>query len=575
MVTPPSHPLTATETTGLSIDSPSPASPDVALPTIDPTEGQTVSDHPVSDSVHLLEEAEEAGAPVDAVVVLDFGSQYSQLITRRVRECGVYCELVPHDTTWDEIARLDPKGIVLSGGPASVYADDAPQLPDWVLEQKLPVLGICYGMQLLARALGGEVAPASRREYGQATITVDPAHSASGLFADLDGQLDVWMSHGDHFNALPEGFEILATSPNSPVAAMGRGTLVGLQFHPEVQHTTRGTDILRNFLTRLCECSTSWSPESFIDAAIRDIQHQVDDGRVLLALSGGVDSSVAAALIHRAIGDQLTPVFVNNGLLRLGEAELVQEVFTRNFGMKLVYVDASERFLARLAGVIDPEAKRKIIGEEFIRVFEAEADKAGPFDFLAQGTLYPDVIESTTKDTKAAAKIKTHHNVGGLPDDMQFSLIEPLKFLFKDEVRAVGRSLGLPDEVVERQPFPGPGLAVRTLSDVNEPDLDLLRRADAVVREEIENAGLAGDVWQFFAVLLPVSSTGVMGDYRTYARVCAVRAIASQDAMTADWARLPYDVLARISNRIVNEINGINRVVYDITSKPPATIEWE
>jgi len=553
----------------------SPAPSDIAPPTIDPTEGDTAADHPVSDSAHLLDEAEQAGARVDAVVVLDFGSQYSQLITRRVRECGVYCELMPHDAAWEDIARLDPKGIILSGGPASVYAEDAPQLPGWVLEQDLPVLGICYGMQLLARALGGDVAPASRREYGLAPITVTPGHTASGLFAGLDGELDVWMSHGDHINTLPEGFDVLANSVNSPVAAMGNGALVGLQFHPEVQHTTRGTDILRNFLTRICECSTSWSPESFIDASIRDIRDQVGNGRVLLALSGGVDSSVAAALIHRAIGNQLTPVFVNNGLLRLGEADLVQDVFARNFGMNLVYVDATGRFLNRLTGVTDPERKRKIIGEEFIRVFEAEAEKLGPFDFLAQGTLYPDVIESTTKDTKAAAKIKTHHNVGGLPDDMRFSLIEPLKFLFKDEVRAVGRSLGLPDEVVERQPFPGPGLAVRTLSDVNDRDLDLLRRADAVVREEIERAGLAEGVWQYFAVLLPVNSTGVMGDYRTYARVCAVRAIASQDAMTADWARLPYDVLARISNRIVNEIDGINRVVYDITSKPPATIEWE
>ena len=543
--------------------------------TLDPTEGDEAAEHDIADAAHLLAEAEDAGAAVDAVVVLDFGSQYSQLITRRVRECGVYCELVPHDVTWDDIARLEPKGVILSGGPASVYADDAPQLPTWVLERELPVLGICYGMQLLARALGGDVAPASRREYGPALITIHPGHASSGLFTGLDGPLDVWMSHGDHINTPPAGFDVLASSPNSPVAAMGKGSLVGLQFHPEVQHTTGGTDILRNFLTGTCECSTSWSPESFIDASIRDIRQQVGGGRVLLGLSGGVDSSVAAALIHRAIGDQLTPVFVNNGLLRLGEADLVRDVFARNFGMNLVYVDATGRFLNRLDGITDPETKRKVIGEEFIRVFEAEADKAGPFDFLAQGTLYPDVIESTTKDTKAAARIKTHHNVGGLPEDMRFALIEPLKFLFKDEVRAVGRSLGLPDEVVERQPFPGPGLAVRILSDVNEPDLDLLRRADAVVREEIEGAGLAQDVWQFFAVLLPVNSTGVMGDFRTYARVCAVRAIASQDAMTADWARLPYEVLARISNRIVNEIDGINRVVYDITSKPPATIEWE
>ncbi|MGI8975695.1 MAG: glutamine-hydrolyzing GMP synthase [Thermomicrobiales bacterium] len=509
---------------------------------------------------------------MDTVVVLDFGSQYSQLITRRVRECGVYCELLNHDTGWEAISHLDPKGIILSGGPASVYADGAPSLPKWVLERELPILGICYGMQLLAHALGGKVDPADHREYGPASITTKGDHS---LFAGMPNTLDVWMSHGDHITKLPEGFEVLATTPNSPVAAMGTDSYVGLQFHPEVQHTPQGAEILKNFLVEICECDTSWSPESFIDAAIRDIRQQVGDGRVLLALSGGVDSSVAAALLHRAIGDQLTPVFVNNGLLRLGEADLVRDVFSRAFGMDLVYVDATDRFLDKLAGVTDPEEKRKVIGTEFIRVFEAEADRAGPFQFLAQGTLYPDVIESTTKDTKAAAKIKTHHNVGGLPDDMRFDLIEPLKFLFKDEVRRVGRSLGLPEEIVERQPFPGPGLAVRIPGEITAPDLELLRRADAVVREEIDRAGLNGEIWQYFAVLLPVNTTGVMGDYRTYARVAAVRAVASQDAMTADFARIPYDVLARISNRIVNEINGINRVVYDITSKPPATIEWE
>jgi GMP synthase (glutamine-hydrolysing) len=544
--------------------------------TTDPTEGQlTTIEPPIAESAHLLgRDGGEAGkTPVDAVVVLDFGSQYSQLITRRVRECGVYCELVPHDAPWEEIAPLRPKGVILSGGPASVYEPGAPQLPGWVLAGGLPVLGICYGMQLLAQALGGRVAPAERREYGPAAIEVTAADDP--LFAGLPRELDVWMSHGDHVDALPTGFRVLARSANAPLAAMGRDRLVAIQFHPEVAHTPRGKEILTNFLTRVCGCATSWTPDSFVEAAIREIRAQVGSGRVLLGLSGGVDSSVAAALIHRAVGDQLTPVFVNNGLLRLGEAELVREVFARHFGMKLVYVDASARFLGRLAGVTDPEAKRKIVGEEFVRVFETEADAHGPFDFLAQGTLYPDVIESTTKDTKAAVRIKTHHNVGGLPADMRFRLVEPLKFLFKDEVRAVGRTLGLPEEIVERQPFPGPGLAVRLLGEVTEPDLDLLRRADAIVREEIEASGQAREVWQYFAVLLPIHSTGVMGDYRTYARVCAVRAIASQDAMTADWARLPYDVLARISNRIVNEVRGINRVVYDISSKPPATIEWE
>jgi GMP synthase (glutamine-hydrolysing) len=553
-------------------------SPIAADAAIDPTEGQVLTvEPPIAESAHLLGHGRE-GDPgskrvVDAVVVIDFGSQYSQLITRRVRECGVYCELVPHDVGWEEIAPLEPKGVILSGGPASVYEPGAPQLPEWVLDRGIPTLGICYGMHLLARALGGNVVPADRREYGPATIEV--IERESPLFAGLPARLDVWMSHGDHVDALPPGFEVLARTANAPLAAMARDGYVAIQFHPEVAHTPMGKEILTNFLERICGCDRSWSPESFVDAAIREIREQVGEGRVLLGLSGGVDSSVAAALIHRAIGDQLTPVFVNNGLLRLGEAELVQEVFARHFGMKLVYADASERFLRRLAGVTDPEEKRKIVGEEFVRVFEAEAARQGPFDYLAQGTLYPDVIESTTKDTKAAVKIKTHHNVGGLPADMTFKLVEPLKFLFKDEVRAVGRTLGLPDEIVERQPFPGPGLAVRLLGEITEPDLDLLRRADAIVREEIEAAGHAKDVWQYFAVLLPVNSTGVMGDYRTYARVCAVRAIASQDAMTADWARLPYEVLARISNRIVNEVRGINRVVYDISSKPPATIEWE
>ena len=455
----------------------------------------------------------------------------------------------------------------------------------------MPVLGICYGMQLIAQAFGGAVDPADHREYGPATITVrEPVSGADGqadapaahLFAGLPGELPVWMSHGDNLPAPPDGFAVLATSANSPVAAMGRDQIVCLQFHPEVSHTPQGATIIRNFLVNVCGCATTWRAESFIDAAVRDIRERVGGERVLLGLSGGVDSSVAAALIHRAIGDQLTPVFVDNGLLRAGEADLVREVFAGAFAMPLVYVDASDQFLEALQGVSDPEQKRKVIGEVFVRSFEAEANRleaeGGPFTFLAQGTLYPDVIESTTADTKSAVKIKTHHNVGGLPEDMQFTqVLEPLKFLFKDEVRSVGRTLGLPDTIVERQPFPGPGLSVRLPGAVTQPDLELLRAADRIVREEIEAAAgtLAEPIWQFFAVLLPVNSTGVMGDYRTYARVCAIRAITSEDAMTADWARLPYDLLARLSNRIVNEVSGINRVVYDITSKPPATIEWE
>jgi GMP synthase (glutamine-hydrolysing) len=552
--------------------------PDASTPApVDSTEGEVHDPHTLDESVELLHDAAESEHRVDAVVILNYGSQYSQLITRRVREIGVFGELVAHDTPWEEVQRLDPKAVILSGGPASVYADDAPQLPDWVLEQDMPTLGICYGMQLIAHALGGRVEPADHREYGSAKLQVEDTGEAGALFAGLPSGLDVWMSHGDHIEQLPEGFSILAWSTNSPIAAMSNGRLVGLQFHPEVNHTEHGTDIIRNFLVNVAGCTTNWSAESFIDASVREIRERVGDGRVLLGLSGGVDSSVAAALIHKAIGDQLTPVFVNNGLLRQGEAEAVREAFTEHFKTNLVYVDASERFLEKLKGVSDPEEKRKAIGETFVRVFEAEAEKAGPFQFLAQGTLYPDVIESATAsaNSKTAVKIKTHHNVGGLPEDMDFELLEPFRLLFKDEVRAVGRLLGVPEPIVERQPFPGPGLAVRLLGEINETDLELLRKADAVVREEIEKVGENRNVWQYFAVLLPVNSTGVMGDYRTYARVVAVRAIASQDAMTADWAKLPYDVLGRISSRIVNEVDGINRVVYDITSKPPATIEWE
>jgi GMP synthase (glutamine-hydrolysing) len=517
----------------------------------------------------------DASAPsrdFDTVIVLDFGSQYSQLIARRVREAGVYSVLLPWDTPWPEIAGLDPKAVILSGGPASVYDPGAPSLPDWVIEHELPTLGICYGMHLLANALDGAVEAAPRREYGSAAITVT---SPTPLFAGLPNSLDVWMSHGDNVTRLPRGFVAIASSPNAPIVGMSDGQRFGIQFHPEVAHTPLGRDLLRNFLVEVCGCRTNWTPEHFIDSAVAQIRQTVGDSRVLLGLSGGVDSSVAAALIHRAIGDRLTPVFVDNGLLRQGEADLVREVFGRTFGMNLVFVEASERFLIRLAGVEDPEEKRRIVGDEFIRVFETQAQRHGPFDFLAQGTLYPDVIESTAPDTTAAVKIKTHHTVGGLPADLSFTLIEPLRYLFKDEVRAAGRALGLPAEIIERQPFPGPGLSVRIVGPVTADDLALLRRADAIVREEIDALGTDAGVWQYFAVLLPIRSVGVMGDYRTYGRVCAVRAVASEDAMTADWARLPNDVLARISTRIVNEVHGITRVVYDISSKPPATIEWE
>jgi GMP synthase (glutamine-hydrolysing) len=508
----------------------------------------------------------------DTIVVLDFGSQYSQLIARRIRDAGVYSVMAPWDTPAQEIARLQPKGLILSGGPASVYAPDAPTLPPWVLDVEYPVLGICYGMQLMARDLGGEVVPAARREYGKASLSIS---GDTPLFADIPTELEVWMSHGDHVSRLPSGFTCLASSMNAPIAAMSDGSRFGIQFHPEVAHTPLGREILHNFIVDVCHCRTNWTAENFIESSVQQIRETVGERRVLLALSGGVDSSVAAALLHRAIGDRLTPVFVDNGLLRQGEADLVRSVFERSFGMNLVFVDASDRFLNRLQGVIDPEQKRKIVGEEFIRVFEAASEAHGPFEILAQGTLYPDVIESTSADTKAAVKIKTHHNVGGLPADLRFSLIEPLRFLFKDEVRNVGRSLGLPDDIVQRQPFPGPGLSVRIIGEVNADDLALLRAADAIVREEIDGAEVDEPVWQYFAVLLPVRSVGVMGDDRTYGRVCAIRAVTSEDAMTADWARLPYDLLARMSSRIVNEVHGITRVVYDVTSKPPGTIEWE
>ncbi|MGQ9674335.1 MAG: glutamine-hydrolyzing GMP synthase [Chloroflexota bacterium] len=509
----------------------------------------------------------------ETVVVIDFGSQYSQLIARRVRECQVYSELVPYYAPWERVAALNPRGFILSGGPASVYAPGAPQAPDYVLSSGLPVLGICYGMQLLAHQLGGQVSSSARREFGPAIVHQSAA--SADLFKGLPPAFPVWMSHGDVITRMPPGFASLAYSDSSPIAAMGRGGLIGLQFHPEVVHTPQGKDIIRNFLYEVCGCQGTWTPGSFIAETVARLRDHIGSGRVICALSGGVDSAVTATLVHRAVGDQLTCIFVNNGLLRREEPERVLETFQRNLKMNVVYVDASDRFLNRLQEVVDPERKRKIIGEEFIRVFEEEARKLGKIDFLAQGTLYPDVIESASSESKVAATIKTHHNVGGLPSDLRFALVEPLRYLFKDEVRAVGAELGLPEEMVWRQPFPGPGLAVRIIGEVTRDRLELLRAADWIVMNEMKKSGMYRQVWQSFAILTPLRSVGVMGDERTYENVVAVRCVNSDDGMTADWSRLPYDLLAKISKRIVNEVRGVNRVVYDISSKPPSTIEWE
>jgi len=522
----------------------------------------------------LAEPEEKLGTEREAVAVIDFGSQYSWLIARRVRECRVYCEVVPHDAPWDSVAALRPKGFILSGGPSSVYELGAPQSPAYVYESRLPVLGICYGMQLLAHQLGGKVARGVKREYGLAILHQNSTNTP--LFAGLPPEMPVWMSHCDRIEEMPPGFVSLAYTENSPVAAMGNEHgLIGLQFHPEVAHTPQGKAILQNFLYKICGCSGNWTPGSFVTESIERIKEQAGKGRVICALSGGVDSSVVATLIHRAIGDQLTCIFVNNGLLRREEVERTLNTFQKSMKMNLVYVDASDRFLKRLKGVIDPEEKRHIIGEEFVRVFEEEAAKIGQVDFLAQGTLYPDVIESASSGSKAVATIKTHHNVGGLPSRMKLSLIEPLRYLFKDEVREVGLAVGLTEDMVYRQPFPGPGLAIRIIGEVTKERLEILRAADWIVMNEIKKAKLYRQLWQSFAVLTPVRSVGVMGDARTYGYMVAVRAVTSEDAMTADWARLPYDVLARISSRIVNEVPEVNRVVYDISSKPPSTIEWE
>ena len=511
----------------------------------------------------------------EQILILDFGSQYTQVIARRIRECNVFSTIVRFDTPAAEIAKLSPRGIILSGGPSSVYAADAP-LPDrGIFKLGVPILGICYGVQLFAQFLGGKVEKGQKREYGKGMLTVND--SACVLFTGLPGQLQVWNSHGDKLTRLPKDFVVVATTENSDYAAIEHPArkFFGLQFHPEVAHTPRGKEVLANFVHGVCGCGREWTMRNYIEQAVGTIRAQVGNERVILGLSGGVDSSVAAALLHKAIGDQLTCIFVNNGLLRAREAEVVQEVFGRNFHIKLQYEDASALFLKRLKGVTDPERKRKIIGKTFIEVFQAATKRAGKANFLAQGTLYPDVIESVPIAGNPAALIKSHHNVGGLPKKMKFQLVEPLRCLFKDEVRVLGTELGLPKEIVHRQPFPGPGLAVRVLGEVTSERCQILRNADAIVVEEMKACGLYYQTWQTFAVLLPVRSVGVMGDERTYDYTIAIRAVESQDGMTADWVKLPYDLLEKLASRIINEVKGVNRCVFDITSKPPGTIEWE
>jgi GMP synthase (glutamine-hydrolysing) len=515
----------------------------------------------------------------NAIIILDFGSQYTQLIARRVRELSVYSELLPWDAEPGKVLSLQPAGFILSGGPSSVYEVNAPQLPQYVIDSGLPVLGICYGMQALTHAMGGRVASSTQREYGNAAIQVETCNPLLPK-----GSRQVWMSHGDRIEELPHGFSVIASSINSPIAAMGdvhRG-YYGVQFHPEVRHTPDGLEILRKFVLEICQANADWTPESIIQTSIENIRHQVGSQKVLSAVSGGVDSSVATALVHRAIGDQLSAVFINHGMLRLHEQDQVEKAFHNNLQMDLVTLDSRELFLTALSGVIDPEQKRRIIGETFIRQFEEHARKLGFPPFLVQGTIYPDVVESSAPDRNKGDRIKTHHNVGGLPKEINFKLIEPLRYLFKDEVRKVGEALGLPHELVWRQPFPGPGLAVRCLGELTEERLDTLRHADAIFTTELQSADLlnlaGGDdlcAAQAFAVLLPVRSVGVMGDQRTYQETIVLRAVSTDDFMTAGWTKLPYDLLARVSNRIVNEVKGINRVVYDVTSKPPATIEWE
>lgn len=517
----------------------------------------------------------------DSVVVLDFGSQYSELIARRVRELNVYSELIPYRTTAKQIKDMAPKGIILSGGPNSVYDEGAPICDPEIFNLGIPILGVCYGMQLMAKTLGGKVIKADKHEYGKAILEINPKDK---LFLDLESKFTSWMSHGDSVTELPSGFSISAKTTNTPCAAISNKDkkLYGVQFHPEVIHTMNGIEVLKNFVINISKAQPTWSMSKFIEESINQIKAKVGDKKVLLALSGGVDSSALAFLLHKAIGSQLTCMFIDQGFMRKGEPERLKTAFKDEFSIKLHYVNAQERFVSALKGVIEPEEKRKIIGREFIRLFEEESKKIGPFDYLAQGTLYPDVIESAdtnydpTTGERVAVKIKSHHNVGGLPKDLQFKLVEPFRKLFKDEVRRVGRELGVPKRIIERHPFPGPGLAIRIIGEVTEERLERLREADSIIRDEINKSGLYNSVWQVFGVLLTsVQSVGVMGDKRTYSNPIVLRAVTSEDGMTADWAKLPYDVLETISTRIVNEVKNVNRVVYDITSKPPGTIEWE
>lgn len=514
------------------------------------------------------------------IVILDFGSQYSELIARRIRETQVYSEVLSYRTTAEQLRQLNPKGIILSGGPSSVYDTGAPHCDPEIWQLGIPVLGVCYGMQLMVQQLGGKVTRAERAEYGKAALLID---DPTDLLTNVEDSSTMWMSHGDSCQELPEGFEILAHTDNTPCAAIAHHEkkLYGVQFHPEVVHSIGGMPLIRNFVYHICDCEPTWTTAAFVEETIREIRAKVGDKRVLLALSGGVDSSTLAFLLYKAIGDQLTCMFIDQGFMRKGEPERLLKLFQEQFHIPVEYVNARERFLEQVKGVTDPEEKRRRIGHEFIRVFEEESRRLGPFDYLAQGTLYPDVIESadTNVDPKTgervAVKIKSHHNVGGLPKDLRFKLVEPLRKLFKDEVRKVGRSIGLPEEIVQRHPFPGPGLAIRIIGEVTAERLNILRDADLIVRQEINRRGVYHDFWQAFAVLLPIRSVGVMGDQRTYAYPIVLRLINSEDGMTADWSRVPYDLLETISNRIVNEVKGVNRVVYDITSKPPGTIEWE
>ena len=549
----------------------------------DPTKRITSSDD-LEVSAYLEISQEKAGHGIpnssshipqrESVLVIDFGSQYSRLIARRIRESKVYCEIIPYSATWDSVKDLNPRGVVLSGGPASVYDSNPPLAPSWVYECGLPILGICYGMQVMVHQLGGKVAPATKREYGHAVLHQNATDEP--LLHGLPSSIPVWMSHADQITELPPGFNAKAYTDNAPVAVTANDQgMLGIQFHPEVAHTPHGVDIINNFLYKICGMGELWTSGNFVNESVDRIKAQVGDGKVICALSGGVDSAVAATLVHKAIGDQLTCIFVNNGLMRKEEPDRVKTTFEKYLNVNLIFSESTERFLSSLKGIVDPEQKRKIIGNEFINVFDEEAARLGQVDFLTQGTLYPDVIESASPENSVSATIKTHHNVGGLPEHMKLELVEPLRYLFKDEVREVGLELGLPEEMVFRQPFPGPGLAIRIMGEVTHSKLEILRAADWIVMDEIKANDLYRKLWQTFAVLTGSRSVGVTGDFRTYGHVIAIRAVESDDAMTADWARLPYDVLSNISSRIANEVPDVNRVVFDITSKPPGTIEWE